>query len=151
METKLFNFVCLGNICRSPMAEFVCKDILNKHHIKNIEVTSSGTAGYHDGEDMHSGTKTLLSSKHIDCNGFVSKRITKQLFDNSSFVIVMDNSNYQNVINMFGSHPKIIKMCDYCDLGYNQVPDPWYTGNFEEVYEILNNAITNFLIDKKII
>ncbi len=124
MEPIKLNFVCLGNICRSPMAEFIAKQIAHDYKLSNISITSSGTAGYHDGEDMHHGTKKLLTQKHIQCDGFVSKRITSQLFNDATYVIVMDNSNYHNVERMFGSHDKIIKICDYCTLGYQEVPDP---------------------------
>lgn len=125
MELKtLLNFVCLGNICRSPMAEFICKKIVQERQLKNIIVTSSGTSGYHDGEDMHVGTKKLLTSLNIPCQGFVSKRITKDLFSQSTYVIVMDNSNYRNIINIFGTNQKIIKICDYCTINYSEVPDP---------------------------
>ncbi len=125
MQSHLtLNFVCLGNICRSPMAEFICKQIIKTRNINGITITSSGTSGYHDGEGMHHGTKKLLTSLSIPCDGFISKRITKQLFDESSYVIVMDDSNYSDVTRMFGSNNKIIKICDYCDLGYHQVPDP---------------------------
>lgn len=144
-------FVCLGNICRSPMAEFICKDIIKKENV-NIDVTSCGTGGYHDGEDMHPKTKQLLKNKDIYCEGFISKKITKRLFDENDYVIVMDNNNYNDVVLVFGNNKKIIKITDFSsNKTVNHVPDPWYTGNFVEVYEILNDCINNFLKNKNII
>ncbi len=138
-------FICLGNICRSPMAEFIAKDYVKKNNLINIDITSAGTAGYHDGEDMHRKTKSLLISKNIDCTGFVSKKISKTLFENSDVIFVMDDSNYEDVINEFGENPKIKKITDYCtNKNIKYVPDPWYTNNFDEVYSILSDAILNF-------
>lgn len=125
-------FVCLGNICRSPMAEFIAKNIINQKGLKNFIIDSCGTSGYHDGEGMHPGTKKILNKYSIPSNGFISKKITNQIFDSSDFVVVMDNSNYNNIVNMFGDNKKIIKICKYSN-NYSQVPDPWYTNNFQEV------------------
>lgn len=137
-------FVCLGNICRSPMAEFIAKDIAVKNSL-NILFDSCGTSSYHLGEDMHSSTKKILLSNNIECNNFHSKPITKEIFNSSDYVLVMDDSNYKDIINKFGNHGKIKKIIDFCDYEYYEVPDPWYTGNFNETYKILKNAINNFL------
>lgn len=134
-------FVCLGNICRSPMAEFIMKNLSDKH-----EITSAGTSGYHDGEDMHQGTKKLLKSKNIACEGFVSKKLNKKHCEEYDLILTMDDSNYNDVCKDFPEFKdKVKKICDYCNLGYKNVPDPWYTGNFYEVYMILNNACKNLL------
>ncbi|MBZ8006991.1 low molecular weight phosphotyrosine protein phosphatase [Campylobacter sp. RM9334] len=136
-------FVCLGNICRSPMAEFIMKNLCKN---KEFKITSSGTAGYHDGEDMHIGTKKLLKNKNIECDNFVSKKLTKKLCQEYDLILTMDESNYKDVLNNFSEFKDKVKpICSYCDLGYKNVPDPWYTNNFDEVYMILNNACKNIL------
>ncbi|WPL36932.1 arsenate reductase/protein-tyrosine-phosphatase family protein [Malacoplasma iowae] len=90
-------FVCLGNICRSPMAEFICKDlIVNKYKNNNITVDSAGTSGYHDGEYMHQKTANILQKNNINNKPFVSKKITSNLVNESDYVFAMDNSNYQD-------------------------------------------------------
>lgn len=144
MENKMkIMFVCLGNICRSPMAEFVMKDLAKD---KNYIISSSGTAGYHNGEDMHDGTKKLLKSKNIACSGFVSKKLSLKHCEEFDLILTMDESNYNNVISAYPEFKDKVKpICKYCDLGYKNVPDPWYTGNFEEVYMILNNSCKNLL------
>lgn len=138
-------FVCLGNICRSPMAEFIMKNLC-----KDYEISSAGTSGYHDGEDIHYGTKALLKSKNIPCDGFVSKKLTRKHCEEFDLIITMDESNYNNVCKDFPDFKHKVKpICEYCDLGYASVPDPWYTGNFDEVYMILNNSCKNLLKELK--
>lgn len=137
-------FVCLGNICRSPMAEYLAKQYLNLKNIKNITIESYGTANYHEGSFMHEGTDMILTNLNIYHDNFKSKQINKKVFDNADYIIVMDNSNYQNIINKFGKSDKIFKLTNYCTLGYDEVPDPWYTTNFKLTYEIINNSIENF-------
>lgn len=140
-------FVCLGNICRSPMAEYLFKDIVKKMKKENeFEITSSGTAGYHDGDDMHRGTKQLLKEKGIDNSNFVSKKLTKKLFDENDLILVMDDNNLSDVIAKFGDNSKVRKITDYStNKKINYVPDPWYTKNFEEVYQILKDCLTNLM------
>ncbi len=137
-------FLCLGNICRSPMAEFIAKDLILNKSIRNIKISSCGTANYHQGEYMHKGTDKVLSKYKIEHSNFSSNQINKKIFDEADFILVMDESNYQDVINKFGSNKKVRKITDYCSLNYSNVPDPWYTNDFEETFRILNNSIKNF-------
>lgn len=140
-------FVCLGNICRSPMGEFLMKDMVKKNN-KSIafEITSAGTSGYHDGEDMHKKTKELLLSKNIECSGFESKKISQDLFDSSDLIFVMDDMNYEDVTSRFGKHDKVVKITNYSTTKkVTHVPDPWFTNNFNETYEILFDCLSNYL------
>lgn len=90
---KKIVFVCLGNICRSPMAEFVMKDLVKKANLeKEFFITSAGTSGEHDGENMHYGTQNKLKSLNIKYQNFTSKKLTQALCDESDFLITMDNS-----------------------------------------------------------
>lgn len=137
-------FVCLGNICRSPMAQYLAIDYLVNNNIKNIEVDSCGTSSYHQGEFMHIGTDKLLTKLNINHHDFKSKPINKKIFDESDYIFVMDDSNFEDVVNKFGNNKKIKKITDYCSLGYSKVPDPWYDNNFDLVYLILIDSIANF-------
>lgn len=141
------SFICLGNICRSPMAEYICKDMIKKENKTHLfQITSAGTSGYHDGEDMHPKTKQQLKIHNIDNSCFVSKKIDKALFDSSDIIFVMDDSNFENVTKQFGFNLKIKKITDYSSIKkITYVPDPWYTNNFDETYEILTDCISNFL------
>lgn len=140
-------FVCLGNICRSPMAEYICKNLLNtKYNQLNVNVDSAGTSGYHDGEDMHKSTRKKLLENNIKNINFVSKKITKKLFDENDMIFAMDKNNYNDLINLFGENNKVVLITDYLvNQKYDYVPDPWYTNNFDETYSILSEAIDNFL------
>ncbi|TKX31806.1 low molecular weight protein-tyrosine-phosphatase [Campylobacter estrildidarum] len=145
---KKITFVCLGNICRSPMAEFVMKDLIKKKNLQNkFIITSAGTSGEHDGEGMHFGTKNKLTNLNIEHQNFVSKKLTQKLCDESDFIITMDNSNFNNVLKNFkNTQNKLLKMTDFAsELGYNEVPDPWYSGNFDETYKIISLACNNLL------
>lgn len=139
-------FICLGNICRSPMAEFIMKDIVQKANLGHLfSISSAGTSGYHDGEDMHHKTKALLKSKNIKACDFCSQKLTQKICDENDYIFVMDDSNFKEVIKNFPQHKhKIQKITNYTpNLAYTKVPDPWYSGNFDETYLILSNACLN--------
>ncbi|TQR31911.1 phosphotyrosine protein phosphatase [Campylobacter sp. MIT 99-7217] len=141
-------FVCLGNICRSPMAEFVMKDLVKNAGLESeICVFSAGTSGEHNGEDMHFKTKAKLKQMGINAQGFTSKKLSLKLCEESDFLIVMDESNFKNASQICKNKEKILRLCDFAkDLGYKEVPDPWYSGDFDETYRIISKACENLLI-----
>lgn len=140
-------FVCLGNICRSPMAEFVMRDLVKNMGLENeICVFSAGTSGEHNGEDMHFKTKAKLKQMGINAQNFASKKLSPKLCEKSDFIIVMDESNFKNVSKICENKNKILRLCEFAkDLGYKEVPDPWYSGDFNQTYEIVNLACKNLL------
>ncbi|MCP1660379.1 low molecular weight protein-tyrosine-phosphatase [Neisseria perflava] len=141
MKTYHVLFVCLGNICRSPMAEFVLRHRANQAGVGDrIQVASSGTSGWHDGENMHQGTRKVLSAHCIRPLGFTSSKVKKTDIDDYDFIIAMDDNNLKDLEKLFGKHPdKIFKLTDLIpESGYKHVPDPWYTGDFEETYRLVN-------------
>lgn len=145
---KKIIFVCLGNICRSPMAEFVMKDLLEKEgRADEFVISSAGTSGEHNGESMHQGTKNKLKAKNIKAKNFTSKKLTQKMCDESEMIIVMDSMNLQNVKRFYQNvELKLKKMTDFAkDLGYDEVPDPWYSGNFDETYHIISHACKNLI------
>lgn len=132
------------------MAEFIAKDIINKNVFKNNFIFSSaGLHNYHEGDSMHMGTYKKLKEMNIECENFVSKPINKKMFDEFDLIYVMDNSNYEEIVRKFGNNVKVKKICNYSTLGYLEVPDPWYTNDFDETYKILFNAIQNLICDLK--
>ncbi|MDG6895443.1 low molecular weight protein-tyrosine-phosphatase [Volucribacter amazonae] len=142
-------FVCLGNICRSPMAEYVMRDKLKKAKLdKWVVVDSAGTAGYHDGEDMHRGTAKILRQYHIDKQGFVSRKIRSQDWQQFDYIIAMDNSNLSDLQRFFQpDKQRLFKITDLCPtLGYDHIPDPWYTGDFQQTYDLLNQCCDALLV-----
>lgn len=141
-------FICLGNICRSPMAEYIFRDIAAKRGIA-VQSASAGTSGWHDGEFMHCGTSEVLDGLYIDHNDFVSRKVKKSDIHDYDYLIVMDDANLRDVEKLFGRQPeKIFKITDLLPNGeYDHVPDPWYTGNFNETRRIVQ-ACCEVLADK---
>ena len=86
--SRKITFICLGNICRSPMAEFIFKNIVEENNASNkYVVESAGTSGWNDGDDMHHKTKEILKDNKISCEGFASKKISNKLFNESDYSV----------------------------------------------------------------
>ncbi len=137
-------FVCLGNICRSPMAELIFKDILNKQGLSNkFDVTSCATSNYEIGEPIYHQAKQTLT-KHNIKGSHIAKRISKQELE-SDFILVMDSSNYCDVMKLNGvDKNKVFKLCDFTD-NPRDVADPWYTRDFETAYNDIVDGCNAFL------
>ncbi len=137
-------FVCLGNICRSPMAELIFKDILNKQGLSNkFDVTSCATSSYEIGEPIYHQAKQTLVKHNIKGN-HIAKRISKQELE-SNFLLVMDSSNYRDVMKLNGvDKNKVFKLCDFTDTP-RDVADPWYTRDFETAYNDIVDGCNAFL------
>lgn len=139
--TKIL-FVCLGNICRSPMAEYILRKLVAEQGLsEQIEITSAGTSGWHNGEDMHQGTKKILSAYKINCNGFQSSEVRPEDIAIYDHIIAMDDKNLRDLARIFGnSHPdKVYKITDLLpESEYDYVPDPYFSDNFSETYTIIH-------------
>lgn len=138
---KKIMFVCLGNICRSPMAEYLCRAEAEKRGLA-MEITSAGTSGWHDGEYMHCGTADVLDGLGIDSRDFVSKRVKSSDWEEFDYLIVMDDNNLRDMETRFSKNKKLFKITDLLpeNSHYDHVPDPWYTGNFKETHDILQQC-----------
>ncbi|AWX16039.1 protein-tyrosine-phosphatase [Mergibacter septicus] len=141
-------FVCLGNICRSPMAEFIFKDKVKKAGLsKYFSISSAGTSGWHNGETMHCGTAELLERHQIESNGFRSRQVSKEDIQKYHYLIAMDESNLKDLEQLFGQHQKIFKITTLCqDLPKDHIPDPWYTKDFDETYRLLDRCCDQLLL-----
>lgn len=136
-------FVCLGNICCSPMAEFVMRDKIKRAGLQDaIKTSSAGTSGWHRGENMHCGTADILDLHKIDSTGFRSKKVQSENWQFFDYLLAMDDLNLYDLEIMFGYHPeKLFKITDLCpDLGYDYIPDPWYNKNFAQTYQLLDQC-----------
>ena len=141
MNTYRILFVCLGNICRSPMAEYVFRHLAREAGTEHrIISASSGTSGWHNGENMHNGTLTKLKQQGIDPSGFTSSQVKHSDAAHYDFIIAMDDNNLAELNRLFGSRPEqIFKLTDLIpESGYNHVPDPWYTGDFDETFLLVS-------------
>ncbi|MEK5330926.1 low molecular weight protein-tyrosine-phosphatase [Lysinibacillus sp. FSL W8-0992] len=132
-------FVCLGNICRSPMAEAVMRDLIKKEKLHDkIKVDSAATSSWHIGEPPHRGTQDKLREYGISTTGMQSRQLHKQDFDQFDYIIGMDENNIRNIYTMLGNpdSPKIFRFLDLTDHRMD-VPDPYYTEDFQETYDLV--------------
>ena len=132
--------VCLGNICRSPLAQ----GILKKKVFKSVIIDSAGTAGYHIGKNPDQRSIDIGNKNGVDISNFKARQFSKEDFKNFDHIYVMDNSNYKDVIDLAESieDEKKVNLI----LSSNQeVPDPYYNGEkgFEHCYRLLDNACEN--------
>ncbi|HEY4553960.1 MAG TPA: low molecular weight protein-tyrosine-phosphatase [Bacillaceae bacterium] len=132
-------FVCLGNICRSPMAEALFRDMVKREGLNSkIEVDSAGTGSWHIGSPPHKGTLKILDKYQIASEGLVARSFKKEDAEDFDYIIGMDESNLVNMRDILGKpdHPKILRLLDLTDQK-KDVPDPYLTGDFEETYELV--------------
>ncbi|WP_066383388.1 low molecular weight protein-tyrosine-phosphatase [Neobacillus mesonae] len=135
-------FVCLGNICRSPMAEALFRDLVKKEKLEDkISVDSAATSSWHIGSPPHKGTLAILKKYNISSAGLAGRQLTKEDFEKFDYIIGMDESNTNNIATITGQpkHPKIIRLLDLTDH-HKDVPDPYYTGDFQETYDLVSEG-----------
>ena len=140
-------FVCLGNICRSPMAEYVFKDMVKKKGLeKQFSIASAATSYEEIGNDMHYGTKDKLEEKRIPYAKHKARRIEKQDYEKYDYIIGMEESNIRNIQRIVGNDKdnKIYKLLDF-SKNPRDIVDPWYTGNFTVTYQDIVEGCTGFL------
>ncbi|MFC3873159.1 low molecular weight protein-tyrosine-phosphatase [Neisseria musculi] len=150
MKTYRILFVCLGNICRSPMAEYVFRRLAaDAGAAHRVQAASAGTSGWHNGENMHSGTLKKLRQHGIDPSGFASSQVKPGDCGRYDFLIAMDDNNLAELERLFGRRPgQIFKLTDLIpESGCNHVPDPWHTGDFDETFRLVS-AGSRALLDK---
>lgn len=139
-------FVCLGNICRSPMAEGVFQQMVNEAGLQDkIRVDSAGTASYHAGEQAHRGTRQVLKKHGIKYNGR-SRQIRHADNSPDTYLIAMDESNLNNLQRAFGRREKTYRLLDFATRTRERsVPDPYYTGGFDYVYDLVEDGCAGLL------
>lgn len=132
-------FVCHGNICRSPMAEFIFKKLLEEKEITGYTVTSSATSTEEIwggmGNPVYPPAKEELAKHGISCKGKRAVQLKRDDYKKYDLFIGMDNVNIRNMERIFGGDPekKIHKLMDYTDRG-GDVADPWYSDRFDVAY-----------------
>lgn len=140
-------FVCLGNICRSPMAEAVFRDLVQKEAVvHHFEIASAGTGDWHVGEPPHRGTRETLKRHGIEPNGLVAKQVSQAMLDAADYVVVMDNENMADLRSWRTDRNKVSRLLDFApDAEERDVPDPYYDGRFELVYQLVGKGSAGLL------
>ena len=140
-------FVCLGNICRSPMTEMVFKDMINKKGLSNdFFVDSAATSTEAVGEGIYYGTRNILKEKQIPFTQHISRQITKKDYDKFDYILGMEQRNITNILRIVGDDKenKVFRLLDFSE-NPRDIADPWYTGNFEITYNDVEEGCRKFL------
>ena len=130
--TKIL-FVCHGNICRSPMAEFVMKDLVKKAGREaEFEIASAATSTEEIGNPVYPPARRELAAHGIGCAGHAARQLRRADYDHYDLLIGMDGANVRNMRRMCGGDPdgKIRLLLDFAGRPAQEVADPWYTGDF---------------------
>lgn len=145
-------FVCHGNICRSPMAEFVMKDIVRKNGLSDeIYVESCATSTEEIGNDIHYGTKRKLTEMGVPFEKRGARQITKKDYENFDYIILMDSYNMRNLKRIIpdDTKNKVFKLLDFTERKGDDIADPWYTGNFDETYNDVLEGCNGLILKLK--
>ena len=140
-------FVCHGNICRSPMAEFVMKDMVLKAGIaENFEIASAATSNEEIGNDIYPPVRRILSENGIAFEHRAARRMTIAYYDYYDYLIAMDAANLRNMQRICGGDPanKISLLLEHAGA-FRDVADPWYTGQFQQTWDDVNRGCTALL------
>ena len=129
-------FVCHGNICRSPMAEFVMKDMVKKAGLEGqFRIASAATSTEEIGNPVYPPARRKLAEHGIGCDGHAARQLTSRDYDDYDLLIGMDQANLRNMRRICGGDPagKLHLLLDYTHHP-GDVADPWYTGDFEATW-----------------
>ena len=130
-------FVCLGNICRSPMAEYVMRDLVRQAGLEDqVQVASAATSREELGNPVYPPARRKLAEHGIACEGHSARQMTAADYDRFDLLIGMDQNNLRNMNRICGGDPqhKLRMLMDYTDRP-GDVADPWYTGDFERTWQ----------------
>ena len=147
MKKHKILFVCHGNICRSPMAEFVMKDLVRKAGMEDLfEIESAATSTEEIGNEVYPPAKRKLAEHNISCKGKTARQMTRHDYDRFDLLIGMDSWNFRNMNRICGGDPemKIRLLMDFTDEP-RDVADPWYTSNFEATWRDVSEGCQQLL------
>jgi len=145
-------FICLGNICRSPMAEAVFRQkVETAGQGSHFLIDSAGTGNWHVGDPPHHGTQSILRAHGIPTDGLIARQIDQSDLFGFDYLVVMDASNQHDVEALARGKPhgQIVRLLDFADPnltdGSSDVPDPYYTGGFDAVYRMVDSGCQGLL------
>ena len=140
--------VCHGNICRSPMAEFLLKDMVAKRGIAyQFDIASAATSREEIGNPVHHGTRKKLAQFGISVAGKTARQMTRRDYENYDYIIAMDRNNLRNIDRIIGSdeYNKVSLLLDFAGRNGQSIADPWYTGDFDITYDDIKQGLDGFL------
>lgn len=142
-------FVCLGNICRSPMAEFVFKDMVNKKGLTDkFYIDSAATSGYNEiaKEGIHYETQNILKEMNIPFTEHISRQMKKSDYEKFDYILGMEEKNITNILRIIGNdnQNKVHRLLDFTEKP-RDIVDPWYYGNFDSTYYDIVYGCEKFL------
>ena len=146
---KRILFVCLGNICRSPMAEFVLKDLVRKAGREGeFEIESAATSGWEIGNGVYPPVRALLDAHGISCAGKTARQLQKDEYGRYDLFIGMDAQNVQDMRTLFDGDPdgKVKLLLSYAGLS-RAIADPWFTRDFEAAWKDVTMGCKALLAD----
>ena len=129
-------FVCHGNICRSPMGQYILQDMVNKaHRSAEFEIASAATSTEEIGNPVYPPARRKLAEHGISCAGHHARQMTREDYDYYDYLIAMDNWNMRNIRRFVpeDTERKVYMLRDFTDHP-GEIADPWYTGDFETTY-----------------
>ena len=144
-------FICHGNICRSPMAEFIMKDLVRKAGLEGrFEIASAATSAEEIGNPVYPPARRELASHGISCKGKTARQITRRDYADYDHLIAMEMYNLRNIRRIIPEDPegKITLLMAHAGTG-EDIEDPWYTGNFSGVYRQIERGCAALLQETK--
>ena len=145
-------FVCLGNICRSPMAEFIMKSIISERGLSDRFYIASAATSTEEiwngvGNPVYPPAKRELAKHGISCEGKRAVQITKADYGKYDYILGMEERNIRNILRIVGKDPehKVKLLLDFTDRPGRSIADPWYTGDFKETYRDVYEGCTALL------
>lgn len=136
-------FVCHGNICRSPMAEFIMKDLVRQQGLEDqFYIASAATSLEEIGNPVYPPARRKLAEHGLSCEGKTARRMERRDYQKYDYLVGMEQFNLRNMMRILGDDPekKVSRLLDFSDRP-RDIDDPWYTGDFETAYrEILEGC-----------
>jgi len=140
-------FICHGNICRSPMAEFVMKDMVKKAGLENqFEIASAATSTEELGNPVYPPARRKMAEHGISCKGKTARQMNRHDYEYYDYLVGMDHANLRNMNRICGGDPdgKISLLLNHAGID-RDVADPWYTGDFEATWQDVNKGCAALL------
>jgi len=140
-------FICHGNICRSPMSEFIFRDMVHKRGLSDcFSIASAATSREEIGNPVYPPARRILKEHGIDCSGKTARQMTKADYTEYDYLLAAETYNIRNMMRILGSDPdkKVHRLLDYSDRP-RDIDDPWYTGDFKVAYSDIVEGCEAFL------